>query len=105
MIIAILDDNECNFGIKFDDVSLKDKIKEYMEEGLAAWYAAAYCAENDEEYENDYFTKEEIESFYWAGYAEPTEKLLEKNNIPFESVDLEYNDDDEVINVDEVIWY
>ena len=101
MTIAIVDQNECNFGIKFEDESLKEKVKEYMQEGLAIWYMAAHDPEEIEE--NKYFTKEEILAFYGSGYAEPTMELLTKDGIQFECIDLEYDDDGEVINVDEVI--
>lgn len=102
MTIALLDQqNECNFAIRFEDVSLKDKVKELMIAGLDSWYEAAY----DEIEDNDYFTAEEIEGMYNDGYAEPTLELLERNGIKGECVDIEYDEDDCVINADEVIYY
>ena len=102
MTIALLDQqNECNFAIRFEDASLKEKVKELMVAGLQSWYEAAH----DEIEDNDYFTAEEIEAMYGDGYAEPTLELLERNGIEGECVDIEYDEDDCVINADEAIYY
>ena len=102
MIIAMLDaQNDCSFAIKFDDVSRKDEVKKYMQVGLNAWYSAT----NPEDYEGDYWDKDEIESFYWSGYAEPTLELLERFGIKGACLDIECDDDDNVINVDEAFYY
>lgn len=101
MIIAQIDDcNDCSFAIKFEDESAKETVKEFMKEGLAAWYAAT----NPEEYEGNSFSKEEVKGFYWEGYTEPTIELLEKKGIESECVDIEY-DEHGSINADEVILY
>ena len=101
MIIAILDSNECNFAVKFNDESQKEKVIEYMKGGLDSWYGTS-C---DEIEDNKYFTAEEIEGFFQLGYAEPTEELLVRNGIEAEVIDVEYDDDGKVINADKVIWY
>lgn len=85
MTIAIYDSNDCNFAIRFSDESLKGKVIEYMKAGLEAWYSAAHEDYDD----NKYFTKEEIGGFYWAGYAEPTCELLDRDNIKYEILDIE----------------
>lgn len=101
MVIALLDQqNECNFAIKFEDETQKEKVKELMKAGLSCWYEAAHEIILD----NEYFTAEEIKSMYGDGYAEPTMELLERNNIKAECVDIKYDDDDYVINADEVIY-
>ena len=101
MIIAMLDNNDCNFAIKFNDKSQKKKIKEFMRAGLSAWYQAA----NEDIEGNEYFTAEEIEGMYDLGYAEPTCELLERNGIEAECIDVEYDENDCVCNADEVIRY
>lgn len=102
MVLAMIDaQNECNFAIKFDDESQKDKVKEYMEAGLSAWYTAAH----DKIEGNEYFTAEEIEAMYGDGYAEPTLELLDRNDIKGELIDIEYDEDDYVINADETFFY
>ena len=99
MLLAVLDGNECNFGIMFKNESKLDEIKKLAKAGLGAWYQAA-----NDDYENEYFTADEIEGFYNSGYAEPTEELLEKFNIEAEIVDLDFNSNDEAI-CDAVVWY
>ena len=102
MILAMIDaQNECNFAIKFDDESQKEKVKEYMQAGLKAWYTAAHVDIEG----NEYFTAEEIEAMYGDGYAEPTMELLDRYGIKGELVDIEYDDDDYVINADECFYY
>ena len=91
MVLAIFDNNDLDFAVKFKDVSQKEKVKKYMIAGLAAWYAAAHCDEDDEDYE--YFTRKEIESFYGSGYAEPTMELLERNGIEAEIISVQYDED------------
>lgn len=98
MIIAITDSNEDNFAIRFNDPSKADIVADCMERGLGAWYAAT----DPESYEDDLFTKEDIEGFYDAGYAEPTMELLKRNGIEFECVDIEYDENNKII-ADEVI--
>jgi hypothetical protein len=103
MIIAMIDNcNDCSFAIKIANEAAAEKTKEYMQEGLSAWYCAAHTPID---YEGEYFSKEEVESFYDAGYAEPTEELLTKNGIEFELVDIEYDEDGNVTNADEIITY
>lgn len=104
MVIAILDENECNFAVRFDDETKKEIVKELMIAGLSSWYEAAN--EDIEEIEgNEYFTADEISMMYNDGYAEPTMELLKRYNINGEVIDVEYDKNDEVINADEVIWY
>ena len=99
MVIAIVDSNDCNFAIKFNDETQKDKIKEYMKAGLDAWYEAA----TDNIEGNEYFTADEIEDMFQLGYAEPTMELIERSGIDAECIDVEY--DGETIKADEVIRY
>lgn len=102
MVIAMIDVyNDCSFAIKIMDDTVKEKVKEFMEKGLSAWN----CATHSEDYEEDLFTKEEIEGFYWSGYAEPTYELLERNDIKGERIDIEYDEDGCVTNADEVFYY
>jgi len=102
--IAFIDDNECNFAIRFEDESLKDKVRQYMQEGMTAWYCAAWSAEERKEYfEETYFTNEEVEGFYELGYTEPTCILLDRYGIKYELVDIKYNKNGEPVNVDEII--
>ena len=105
MVIAIVDDNDCDFAIKFEDESVKDKVKEYMKAGLSAWYQAAHVDDEDDVEDNEYFTGEDIIGFYDEGYAEPTMELLERFGIEAECIDVEYDNNDCVVNADEVIRY
>ena len=100
MILGVFDSNDCDFAIKFDDVSKLDLVKELARAGLSAWYQAAH-----EDIEGDeYFTAEEIEGFYDSGYAEPTCELLDRYGIEYEIVDFEYDENGEAI-CDEAISY
>ena len=103
MVIAMLDClNECNFAVKFADKAQEEKVEELMRAGLRAWYAAA----NDpNDYDEEYFTSEEIQELYCVGYAEPTMELLERYGIDAEIIDVKYDKNDEVINADEIIYY
>lgn len=104
MTIAIFDDNECNFAVKFDDESAKEKVVKYMIAGLRAWYAAAH--DNLDEDDLEYFSQEDIEGFYDAGYAEPTCELLDRDGIKHEIIDIEYDIHNQLITqIDEEIWY
>ena len=103
MIIAEIDNyNDCSFAIKFTDESAKEKVEKYMQEGLKAWYCAAHVPVD---YDGEYWTNEEVENFYWDGYAEPTMELLQREGIEAECVDIEYDDDENVINADLVVEY
>lgn len=102
MILALIDvTNDCSFAIKFDDASKKEEVKNYMIEGLDAWYSAT----NPDVYKGEYWNKEEIEAMYGDGYAEPTMDLLKRFNIEAECLEIECDDDDNVINVDEAFYY
>ena len=102
MILGVFDSNDCDFGIKFDDVSKLDLVKKLAIDGLATWYEAA----NEDIEANEHFTAEDIEGFYWSGYAEPTCELLDRYGIEHEIIDLEFNDDGECITeCDETISY
>ena len=102
MVIAIIEAfSDCSFAISFPDISAKEKVKVYMLDGLSAWFSAT----DPDEYKGSLFTKEEIENYYWKGYAEPTTDLLNKEDIEHCLVDIELNENDEVINADEVIYF
>ena len=94
MVLGVFDScNDCDCGIRFEDVDKLDLVKKLAIDGLATWYAAAH-----EDIEaNEYFTEEEIEGFYWSGYAEPTSELLDRYGIEHEIINLEFNDDNECI--------
>lgn len=98
MKIAFHDDNDLDFTIEFMDESKKDKVIECMEKGISAWYRAT----DPENYEGDDFTIEEVEGFYWDGYAEPTETLLKREGIEFELVENEYANDGNLV-ADEIV--
>lgn len=98
MRIGYTDDNDCDFTIVISDDSQKDKVIECIEKGISAWY----CATNPEDYDDDAFTKKEVEGFYWEGYAEPTCELLERAGIKYELVEDEYDEDGRRI-VDEIV--
>ena len=102
MVIAMIDElNDCSFAVSFSDISVKEIIKTCMRLGLDAWYAAAHI----DTYEGTEFTKEDVEGYYEAGYAEPTSDLLLKKGIEHKIIDIEYNEDGEVINADEAFYY
>ena len=102
MVIAMIDNfNDCSFAIEFKDKSQKEQIKKYMRVGLDAWMAAT----NVDTYEGTEFTKEDVEGYYGAGFAEPTSDLLLKKGIEHKTIDIEYNEDGEVINADEAFYY
>ena len=88
MRIGYTDGNDCDFTIVISDDSQRDKAIECIEKGISAWYSAIY----PNEYEGDAFTKDEVKDFYWLGYAEPAEILLQREGIEFESVESEYDD-------------
>ena len=102
MIIAITDSNDCDFAIKFADDAVKEKVEEYMREGLEAWYCAAHVPVD---YEGKYWTNEDVNGFYGSGYAEPTIELLDRFGIEHELVDIVYDEDGNVANADKVICY
>ena len=93
MRIAYTDQNDCDFTILIQDESLADKVVDCMLRGIDAWY----CAAHPETYDGNDYTKEEVEGFYWEGYATPTCELLEREGIEYELVDDEYNEDGERI--------
>lgn len=98
MRIGYTDSNDCDFTIVISDDNQKDKAIECMERGIDAWY----CAAHPNTYDRDDFTREEVEGFYWDGYAEPTKELLKREGIEFELVDDEYDEDGHLI-ADEII--
>lgn len=93
MIIAYVDDNECNFAVKFTDKNRANEVKKAITIGIDVWYSAAH----DEVEANEYWSKEYIEGFYNCGYAEPTSELLDMWGIEHEIVDVECDEDDNVI--------
>lgn len=102
MILAMTDSNECNFAIRFANEAARDQVEEYMREGLEAWYCAAHVPVD---YEGKYWTNEDVECFYGMGYAEPTIELLDRFGIEHELVDIEYDENGDIANADEVICY
>ena len=102
MILAITDSNECNFAIRFANEAARDQVEEYMREGLEAWYCAAHVPVD---YNGKYWTNEDVEGFYGLGYAEPTSELLDRDGIEHEIVGIEYDENGDISNADEVICY
>ena len=94
--------NDCSFAIKFTNEAAKEKVEEYMREGLDAWYCAAHVPVD---YNGKYWSKEDVEGFYWLGYAEPTCELLDRDGIEHEVIDIEYDEDENVVGADEVFYY
>lgn len=101
MILAVVDNNESNFGIKLNDTTQLELVKKLAIAGLRTWYEAGYDRKIEA---NEYFDAETIENFYGSGYAEPTDELLTRYGIPHEIVDLEYDKNGEPI-CDECIVY
>lgn len=93
MVVAYTDSNDCNFAVKFENEADLHKVEEAVTAGIRAWYSAT----DDEIEGNEYFSSDEIEGFYAAGYAEPTMELLEKWGIAHEIVDVEYDENENVI--------
>ena len=77
MIIAYVDDNQCDFAVKFRDKNRAIEVKKAITIGIDAWYSAA----NEEVEANEYWSKEYIEGFYDSGYAaiSSLNKLVSKN--------------------------
>ena len=98
MRIAFTDSNDLDFTIVINDDSQKDKAIECMEKGIDAWY----CAAHPETYDGDDFTSEEIEGFYWEGYAVPTLELLKREGIEHKLVEDEYDEEGNRI-ADEIV--
>lgn len=98
MLLAVRDSNECDFGIEFFDESKLELVEKLASAGLGAWYQSA-----SDDMKNEYFTEEEIESFYNDGYAEPTSELLDRYDIKYRIVDLEYDAHGNCI-CDEELW-
>lgn len=99
MIIGYFDFNDCDFAIEVKPEQAEQAKKDIIE-GINAWYGAAHT----EIEPTVNFTVDDIESFYGAGYAEPTEELLTKHNIDFKLIDLIYDNDGELItHVDEIL--
>lgn len=100
MLIGIIDvaGNDLDFCLVVDEKDA-ELAKKCGEMGMLAWY----CATHPEDWEdNEYFTKEDVESFYDLGYCEPTEILLKRYGIPYTIVNPEYNEKDEMIADDYV---
>ena len=93
--------NDCSFAISFPDEFIKEKVKECMKDGLSAWFSAT----NPDEFNGTHFSKEEVSNYYYSGFTEPTTDLLSKEDIEHCLVDIEFNENGEVINADEVIYY
>ena len=103
MTLAVLDYlNDCSFAIEFNDESKLDLVKELALFGLGIWYEAAH--DEDEIEANEYFTKEDIMGFYESGYGEPTSELLDFYGIEHEIVDIKYDDNDNAICDDYVMY-
>lgn len=99
MKIAYVDQNDCNFTVRFDNPEDADKVRQAIIIGIDAWYMAAH----DNIEGNEYFTADEIESTYYLGYTEPTTDLLLRWGIDHETLDVEYDEDDNVI-CDDIVY-
>lgn len=99
MKIAYVDQNDCNFIVRFDNPEDADKVRQAIIIGIDAWYMAAH----DNIEGNEYFTADEIEGAYYLGYTEPTTDLLLRWGIDHETLDVEYDEDDNVI-CDDIVY-
>ena len=100
-IICVVDQNDSDFAfrVKAEDA---DRAIELSVRGLLAWY----CAAHPEDWEDDEdFTREDLESFWDSGYADPARILLDRHGIWYEDVDIEYDTDGEPCNVDRMVNY
>lgn len=93
MIIAYTDENESNWGIKLLDDNKVEQAKALISEGMEAWY----MADTDSVEATEHFTAEEVASWLESGYSEPACELLDRFEIPYETIDLEYDADDNII--------
>lgn len=98
MKVAIIDGggNDLDFVL---DVALEDieLTKRLGVKGLLAWY----CASHPEDWKDDEdFTRDDVDSFYGLGYAEPAMMLLEKHGIAYTLMDPEYDPDGNLICYD-----
>ena len=98
MIVAYMDGNDCDFGVKVAEGTNVEMLKMLIKGGVEAWYAAADTPVE----ETDFFTAEEVEGFYYLGYAEPTSMLLTRCGIEHEIVDLEFDSEGNAI-CDEIV--
>lgn len=107
MKIAYVDQNDCNFTVRFDNPEDADKVRQAIKIGIVAWYVAAHDNEDIQDYlmdeGNEYFTADEIECMYDLGYAEPTTDLLLRWGIDHETLDVEYDEDDNII-CDDIVY-
>ncbi len=97
-LIAYTDENECDFAVNVLRKRDVKKAIKLINEGVTAWYRAAWDGREPIEPTENY-SAEEIEGFYGAGYAEPSLWLLEKFKIPHRHVRLE-----EISEKDVNIW-
>lgn len=88
MVIAYTDSNECDFA--FNILRKRDikKAIKLINEGITAWYRAAWDGKNPIQPTENY-SADEIEDFDGVGYAEPSMWLLEKFNIPHRLISIE----------------
>lgn len=96
---------DIGFGLRIMDDKRIDEAKHLALIGYAAWSLATDPEYFEEEYGSEYFTKEDVESFYGFGYQEPIEILLERFGIEHEFIDCFDADDEDIIIQHEVIWY
>lgn len=101
MKIAYVDQNDCNFTVRFDNPEDADKVRQAIIIGIDTWYVAAHDNEDIQDYlmdeGNEYFTADDIEGAYYLGYADLTTDLLLRCGIDHEILDVEYDEDDHVI--------
>ncbi len=66
-------------------VSVNEKDKERAKELIkTAWNAWWYASHPEDWIDNEYFSKEDVASFYESGYSEPTEQILTQAGIDYE---------------------
>lgn len=85
------DQNDCDFAFIVDEANAEE-VQRLGKIGLEAWYAAAHDDVEDKILK--YFSLEDIDNFYWAGYAEPAMELLDRAGIEYELVEKEEENDD-----------
>ena len=81
-------DGDMSFEVLVKNDNQMDVAIRAVKEGWNAWLAAT----TPEEWNGEYFTKEEVESFYELGFTEPTQIILDRLQISYEFVSC-YDDE------------
>lgn len=96
--------SDIGFGLRIKDDEMYEEAKRLAQIGYAAWSDATDPDYFVEKYGEKYFTKGDVESFYWMGYQEPTDMILDRYGIEHEFVEC-FDKESKSIIQDDVIWY